>query len=252
MKVIKLKLYQNMVNYKRHTSFQLKETYPLPPYSTVIGMIHNACGYTEYVPMNISVQGRHYSKVNDLATRYEFSVMKFDPERHQVRVPIIEYNKKKDCYIKKELGVVRGVSTVELLVDVELIIHIQVKDENKLIETYEKLKNPSEYLSLGRREDLVRVDEIKIVEVSKKQLNNDFVLKNEAYIPISVLNEDDNEITGTIYNISKTYSLVEIGKNKFQRSWEKIKVVYGAMKRSLFYEGSLVFIDSDGDFVFLA
>lgn len=252
MKVIKLKLYQNMVNYKRHTSFQLKETYPLPPYSTVIGMIHNACGYKEYVPMNISVQGKYHSKVNDLATRYEFSVMKFEADRHQVRVPNREYDKKKGYYIEKDLGVVRGISTTELLVDVELIIHVQVEDENKLMEIYEKLKNPPEYLSLGRREDLVRVDEIKIVEVSNKQMTNDIVLKNEAYIPVSILNQEDNEITGTIYNISKNYTLVEIGKNKFQRSWEKVKVVYGAMKKSLFYEDSLLFIDSDEDFVFLA
>lgn len=252
MKVVKLKLYQNMVNYKRHTSFQLKETYPLPPYSTVIGMIHNACGYKEYVPMNISVQGKYHSKVNDLATRYEFSVMKFEADRHQVRVPNREYDKKKGCYIEKDLGVVRGISTTELLVDVELIIHVQVEDENKLMEIYEKLKNPPEYLSLGRREDLVRVDEVKIVEVSNKQMTKDIVLKNEAYIPVSILNQEDNEITGTIYNISKNYTLVEIGKNKFQRSWEKVKVVYGAMKKSLFYEDSLLFIDSDEDFVFLA
>ena len=236
MKVIKLKLYQNMVNYKRHTSFQLKETYPLPPYSTVIGMIHNACGYKEYVPMNISIQGKHYSKINDLATRYEFSIMKFDPTRHQIRVPNMEYDKKMDSYVEKDLGVVRGISTTELLIDVELTIHIQVEDESKLIEIYEKLKNPKEYLSLGRREDLVRIDDIKIIEVLEKELCNATVLKNEAYIPLSTLNKDDSEIMGTIYNISKNYTIVETGKNKFQRSWEKVKVVYGALNNSLFYE----------------
>lgn len=33
-------------------------TYPLPPFSTVIGALHNACGYTETHPMDISIQGR--------------------------------------------------------------------------------------------------------------------------------------------------------------------------------------------------
>ena len=64
MKAIKLKLYQNLVNYKKPTSFQLKETYPLPPYSTVIGMIHYACDFDEYKDMNVSIQGSYYSKVN--------------------------------------------------------------------------------------------------------------------------------------------------------------------------------------------
>ena len=47
-KAVRLKLYQSMANYKKPTSFQLKETYPLPPYSTVIGMVHNLCNYEEY------------------------------------------------------------------------------------------------------------------------------------------------------------------------------------------------------------
>ena len=36
-------------------------TYPLPPYSTVIGAIHKACSYTEYHPMQISIQGKYGS-----------------------------------------------------------------------------------------------------------------------------------------------------------------------------------------------
>ncbi len=34
-----------MVNYRVPTSFQLKESYPLPPYSTVIGMVHSLCNF---------------------------------------------------------------------------------------------------------------------------------------------------------------------------------------------------------------
>ena len=252
MKVIKLKLYQNMVNYKRHTSFQLKETYPLPPYSTMIGMIHNACNYTEYVPMDISVQGKHYSKINDLATRYEFSVMKYDPERHQLRIPNIEYDKKKDTYVQRDLGVVKGISTAELLVDVELVIHVYIEDESRMMEVYNNLKNPNEYLSLGRREDLVRIDEVKIVEVSKQELDEDMTLKNEAYIPVSMLKKGENEIPGTRYNLSKNYTLTALGKDKTRRNWNKVEVIYGAMKNSIFYEEANVLMDSDGDFVFLA
>jgi CRISPR-associated protein Cas5t len=36
-------------------------TYPWPPYSTVIGALHKACGYTEYHPMQVSVQGKYGS-----------------------------------------------------------------------------------------------------------------------------------------------------------------------------------------------
>ena len=87
MKAVKLKLYQNMVNYKVPTSFQLKESYPLPPYSTVIGMVHSLCDFKEYKPMKISISGNYFSKVNDLYTRYEFkNGNPFEMGRHQLNV----------------------------------------------------------------------------------------------------------------------------------------------------------------------
>ena len=155
MKAIRLKIFQNLVNYKLPTSFQLKETYPLPPYSTVIGMVHNACEFTEYVPMKVSVQGKYHSKVNDLMTRYEFKPgMNFDKSRHQLNVD--------------GFGIGRGVSTVELLSEVELLIHIVPENQELLEEICEKLTYPHEYLSLGRREDLIVFGELpKIVEVEE-------------------------------------------------------------------------------------
>ena len=150
MKAIKLRLYQNMANYKVATSFQLKETYPLPPYSTVIGMVHSLCDFKEYHPMKISISGNYFSKVNDLYTRYEFkNGNSFEKGRHQIDV--------------NGLGVNRGVATAELLVDVNLIIHIipENQSEEFLNLIFEAFKYPREYPSLGRREDIVVIDEVK-------------------------------------------------------------------------------------------
>ena len=47
-KAIRIKCKQELVNFKKPTSLLIKETYPLPPYSTVIGMIHKACDFHEY------------------------------------------------------------------------------------------------------------------------------------------------------------------------------------------------------------
>ena len=57
MKAIRLHCFQNLANYKKPSSFIIKETYPLPPYSTVIGMIHAACGFKRYHRMKLSIQG---------------------------------------------------------------------------------------------------------------------------------------------------------------------------------------------------
>src|SRR3712207_4702505 len=57
MKALRIKLRQNQASYTREETVNNRMTYPLPPFSTVIGALHNACGYTTYHPMDISIQG---------------------------------------------------------------------------------------------------------------------------------------------------------------------------------------------------
>lgn len=59
MKVLRIKLTQSQASYTREETVNNRMTYPLPPLSTVIGALHNACGYTTYHPMDISIQGRY-------------------------------------------------------------------------------------------------------------------------------------------------------------------------------------------------
>lgn len=61
MRALRLVIHQSSANYKREETVENKMTYPLPPFSTVIGALHNACGYREYKPMDISIQGRYRS-----------------------------------------------------------------------------------------------------------------------------------------------------------------------------------------------
>lgn len=61
LKVLRIKLHQNKAHYRKEESLTNKMSYPLPPYSTVIGALHKACGYTEYHPMDISIAGNYQS-----------------------------------------------------------------------------------------------------------------------------------------------------------------------------------------------
>ena len=252
MKSIRLKLKQNLVNYKLPTSFQLKETYPLPPYSTIIGMIHNACDYKEYKPMKISVQGKYHSKVNDLATRYEFkNGMTFDATRHQIKVG--------------EFGISMGVSNVELLSEVELLIHIVPEDQSLVEEIYNAFKTPREYISLGRREDLVVIDEVKVVEILEERVRGENLRINrdyKAYIPVQLIEKkrvliegevDTIEYKGTMYNLTKDYALVNYGTTKSPkvfRKWNKVKVHY--ISNVVASRRREITLDEDRYMVFLA
>ena len=46
MKAFRLIIKQTSANYRKPETIKNKMTYPLPPFSTVIGALHNACGYT--------------------------------------------------------------------------------------------------------------------------------------------------------------------------------------------------------------
>ncbi|MGE5340679.1 MAG: type I-B CRISPR-associated protein Cas5b [Candidatus Omnitrophota bacterium] len=236
-KAIKCRIYQDLVNYKTPTSFQLRESYPLPPYSTVIGMVHRACGLEQYLPMSVSVQGSFFSKVNNYQIFYYFHpTNKFDDTRHQFYVENKETERK--------VGINRAPATVELLVDVNLILHIKTQDPGKLDDVFEKLMHPVEYISLGRREDLAIVEEIKIVDLHEKELADDEMLKHDAYIPEGM--KGMGTMCGTIYDLNVTYT---IDKNGF-RKWNRQRVYYASKQSSRLFTGEQVPCDEDGDFVF--
>ncbi|MED3660532.1 type I-B CRISPR-associated protein Cas5b [Ureibacillus terrenus] len=244
MKGIRIEAYQNLVNYRKPTSFQLKETYPLPPYSTVIGMVHAACGFTSYVPMKLSIQGRYHSKVNDLWTRYEFAGAAFEEGRHQIKI---------DALDGKSYGIIKGISTTELLVDVELVLHVVPDDESHIPKIAESLRSPSEYLSLGRREDLLQIRSVKEVEISEEITTKEKHLEYDIYVPKELLDEtEDFKKFGTSYRLNKTYEIVSIGRNRNIRKWEKVLVYHvPASVTNVLYQDSEIMVDEDGFLVYL-
>lgn len=72
MKALRIVLTQSSANYKKEETLDNKMTYPLPPISTIIGAIHNACNYKEYHPMDVSVQGKFESMHKEPYTDYCF------------------------------------------------------------------------------------------------------------------------------------------------------------------------------------
>ncbi|MEI0518653.1 CRISPR-associated protein Cas5 [Brachyspira murdochii] len=196
MKVIKIKCYQNMVNYKRLGFNEIWQSFPLPPYSSIIGMIHKACGFTEYKEMFISVQGESANSHYGLFTKYSFAKGE------------TKFNK--DSF--------KGIGNAELLIDVQLIIHVYTKDEELFNFIYDKLNNPDDYLALGRHEDILRIDSVDIVDVKKAKKID---LEYSAYIPIKYLKYKVNtSYHGTTYIINKQFFIEEKNGIKI-RKWDK-------------------------------
>ena len=211
MKILKLELDQETACYKKPFATKVAETYPLPPYSTIIGMLHKILQAKsgEYFPMNISVQGEH----EGIFSNYQSLRM----YKGKDKVTVMPRN-------------------VHQLLDVNLIIHVQAEDE--IIEKiYQNIISGTETFTLGRNEDIVRIDEIKILknveEVEEEEI------KNNAYIP----EWETQGINGINYRLNTTYQI----KDDI-RQWNKVNVKYAEKHTNQGIYKTLK--DEDGDCIF--
>ncbi|MBR0225924.1 MAG: CRISPR-associated protein Cas5 [Thermoguttaceae bacterium] len=210
---IRIKASQTMVNYRTPTSYLIRESYPLPPYSTVAGMIHSVCGFTSWRPMKISVQGRVRGITSDLFVRYTFGNQKFDKDRHQIAVPA-------DDSQSVKLGVFRGVSHVELLCEVELVLHVLPECEEDFELILKGLNAPRVFPSLGRYEDLLDIREVKTVKLERGKI---FEPKYDMFLPIRLIQANLDDLPGTTYLLHKEF---EYDAKKRRRWKDTIETLY--------------------------
>ena len=217
-RAIRIKCFQNLVNYKKPSSFIIKETFPLPPYSTVLGMIHAACGYTEFHPMKLCIQGTNSGTISELYTRYSFSAgTKYEEGRHQICVEDGE-----------RYGIFRGIANVELVCDNDMVIHV-IPEEDDFEKVYNSLKYPPRYLSLGRYEDLLDIERVDIVNIHQE---DEVEIKRDMYIPVNY-GIDLGDKRGTIYNLTKEYEITKQGLRRWKKENGRVKAYYCSAKTSI-------------------
>ncbi len=213
MAILKLKLFQETACYKKPFTFKVAETYPLPPYSTVIGMFHKIIGAKpgEYFPMNISIQGEYESVFNNYQTLRMF--------KGKEKVTSMPRN-------------------VHQLLNVKLLIHMQAEEMivNKI---YKNIVEGNETFTLGRNEDMVRVDEVKIIS-TPENIEYGYIKKYNAYVPIS---QTDFLTNGINYKLNTTYTI----QNDLRR-WKTVDVKY--IEKNANQEIENILQDEDGDYIF--
>lgn len=223
-KTLRLDLYQETACYKKPMAFKVGETYPLPPYSTVKGMLHALIDATSFIPMRISVQGKYDSQFVDYQKHYLFKKL------NHPDFPLI-LDGVWDGYKLSEIEAMP--LYVHLLYDVTLVIHVEAEEE--IIEKIIAAIDNGKQISLGRWEDLVRIDNYEIVEVNEAEEGKN---KYPIYIPKEKL---DDSIIYVPYSLNWKYEIVH-----GIRKWEKILVGY--VQENEEFEECLV--DSYGDIVF--
>ena len=220
MKALKLEIYQESACYKKPFALKVAETYPLPPYSTVKGFLHKLIGAEEFVPMSISVQGNFESIFFNLQSMYSYKVEK----NEEIATSVPTY--------------------IHYLYNINLIIHVLAK-QNVLDDIRNGINGSTEYLSLGRREDLAVVKSVKEVNISEVSMceggEDPYILKHDVYIPKSQL---PNDVNGINYKLNWKYK-----KQNGLRIWEQAyDVVY--VEKDCLIDNTKALLDEDKDIVF--
>lgn len=261
MKAIKIRAWQQTASYRKPSSLRMKETFPLPPYSTVIGMVHATCGFKSYFPMMVGIQGSYGSIISDLYTKYEFvfcspkeldrANLIFKEKAGQIRLHAVDKQllpgEDGDDWVKTCMN--RGIGNVELLTNVSLVLHIVPDDQSEIDGLARGLNNPLIYPSLGRHEDLIRIDDVKVVDLSQEQ-DDLYELNHDAYIPLTCLDQHpDSAPVGTVYKLNKEF---EVDPKSGLRRWKKVVLARHVSKKSRLSPEFEFFHDNEGDFAFLA
>lgn len=267
MKLLRLKLTQSKGHYRKEETVDNKMTYPLPPFSTVIGAIHRACNFKEYHPMDISIQGKYENLEKKAYTDHTFLNSVMNDRGILVKVPngnflsnsyikvaealsktgndflkrqnIQVYNEKlfeEYLYLKKEEPKSEELSKYKSLVTslkfYEILYNVELiihihSDE----ETLESIKkNIFSLKSIGRSEDFIYLEECEYVET--KEIDDEVVSEYSGYIKVENVREE-NIILRTAENLKVQNGTVYfLGKDykieKNKRIFNKKKVVYSS------------------------
>lgn len=231
MPVLRLKIYQPQAHYRIPFTYQRRLTYPIPPYSTIIGFLCNACGvddqkselYKDVISqLKLSITGCFKTKITEMIWFRNLS-----KEAHIGTYGAI-YNREKNG----QIGHIGGQSPmkIDVLEDVELIIHLyhENKDQlNKLQEKLENAENRLQVLHIGRAEDWIVYQEMKLFEDDifewkrrDGQYPYFFWIPESAY-KISGNTHNWNNFDGLFYRLT-TFSKIEGYENHHNHTGRRI------------------------------
>jgi CRISPR-associated protein Cas5t len=173
IKLLRLKIFQPSAHYRVPFTFSRRHTYPIPPFSTIIGLICNVLGIDnqeneDFKQLKNGLSLSIYGKYDFLNKEYIW-FRNLSKESHKSRFGDTE-SRSINQLIEHPGGQLP--IKIDVLENVRLLIYIKHTDENFLNKIKEAFENPVKRiypLHLGRAEDLLIFEEIKIIEIDPKK-----------------------------------------------------------------------------------
>lgn len=176
MEALRIHLTQTSANYKREEVIENKMTYPLPPFSTVIGALHHVCEFESYRPMDISIQGDYHALGKEPYIDHCFLNSTQDDRGILIKMDNPRYlskaYKRAGHVLKSQGNSFRNNKTV-------------MEEEGALIKEYRDLKNLNDELSMFKRGRFLEcMDLIKIRKVTLSRKKNKYEKNSADYLKI--------------------------------------------------------------------
>lgn len=227
MKLLRLKLFQETACFLKPFAYKVGETYPLAPFSTVKGVLHAVLGAREYIPMNLSIQGQSESFMIDYQKKFMYKKAEVPP--------IVNTDGLPEAPIPDSKLYTTMPMYQHLLYNVEHVIHVDAED-TILNELYNRFHQLSTTLSMGRWEDIVRIDEARFVEATEDWMA---VFVYNQYVPLNFEKDISFDGPKTYYRLPRKYEIVD-----GRREWDYVPAAY-VQKSTLFEEDSEVLTDGE-------
>jgi len=224
-KVLRIKITAPSAHFKISHSSDPRRTYPLPPYSTVIGLLANITGQRDLI-------GRMLSESFDLGVicNYRYLTKEYTWLRNmQANAHLHRFCLLSNRCVQERSEHPGGQSpvSIEVLNDVEVFIYLNHPDRKVLEFLVDNLDRPERWLThlhLGRAEDWAMVEEKSIIELIVSNSGRDFSQAALFYqwLPVTdygvgiktILSKQEyqefyNKIQGNAVLVTSIYNLVE-------------------------------------------
>jgi len=202
MKLLRIKAFQPFVCYRKPLSYGFWETFPLPPFSTIRGWVYTILEKNildEDIPLSIGVVGVYENVVYDLQTLIKFDRKRTEKEKNgQKQIMLEGFNKA----FSKSPTFIANMTNMHL--------RIYLKMSEKLMQEFqERILLLYAYPSLGRFEDLLRIDEVKVIEAQNQEcdLLNNYQINYGIYI--NPKTAKDNGLSGSNFLIPFFFKEIE-------------------------------------------
>lgn len=224
-KVLKFNVSLPSANFRIIQSNNPRRTYPLPPYSTVIGFLANILGEKKNINMMLNEPF-----AIGIASKYEYITREYTWLRNldagMQKRRFLSLDNRKWQEVPEHPGGQSPV-TVEVLNEVKVVIYLKHPNqavEEKLLENYDKPEKWLSHLHMGRAEDWAIIENIKRTELSFTNQPSAFQQATDYYqwlpLPEYAFGVERNEyeklyhkIQGNAVLVTSIYRRVEINKS---------------------------------------